>query len=476
MPCPAPHEHMLPGAGFRTHGGGAMPPHHLMLPSDVVTMQPIGARPRNHNSNKPHTKQSLNVHSVQQTHNQHAKSPGKSPPSSAMWDQHKETMQGSISHKNAKSCSSTVSDHLTQMLSPQEAGSSCQRQLEFGAIPKKRLPHKSPPDYFDHHAMSAPELELLAGDSSTEVPDKSKTSRSASPKVIITKKSSSQGYVEPGPTSWLMTSSAKSVISQDTDSDNSSPDIDKILHKTLGNQIDPMTPGEIQAYLADLCLSQGARHNARTDVTHATSTANKISKSPSTHIYSTSPVFQKHFLDVLKQLSQDSVSVSDDDSLELSPDNRSHPSQCKNVSSNGQYKPEGDTNQRNGVTSQSNIKNHTVTSQANTASNCVKFEVGGELPQDEVFSLNGYHPQSKSPLIVSDRTASSPTAERHSTSTCITSDKDLSHPFISKSISAPGDYPLSSAATLESSGVKRANSLLKSVIRKELVYQLHDEV
>ena len=125
---------------------------------------------------------------------------------------------------------------------------SFQKPSDFGAIPKRKA-HKSPPtDYFDHHAMSAPELETLAD---LDPPMIEKSSSGSSRKVIVTKKVQDREIPIWG---------SPSVINKDsTDSDTSSPDIDKLLYKTLGSKPEPMTPEEMEDYLSKLCTGSKAR-------------------------------------------------------------------------------------------------------------------------------------------------------------------------------------------------------------------------
>jgi len=124
---------------------------------------------------------------------------------------------------------------------------------QTGAIPK-RLPCKTPPPTFYESdcASSAPELDLLA--KNQEISDAKSgpsASENTSPRVIITQKIPTQVYYGKEKINWIL----KNVINNgsSTDSDSSSPDIDRYLNKTLANRLEPLSPAEMEDYLETLC-------------------------------------------------------------------------------------------------------------------------------------------------------------------------------------------------------------------------------
>ncbi len=122
-----------------------------------------------------------------------------------------------------------------------------------GAIPKCLPSRKSPPESCydrNRHTKSVPDLDMFG-----EPP--ASASQAPSPKVIVTKKSSPQAYYGKDRSNWFL----QNVLGKDsgTDSDGSSPDIDRYLNKTLVNRLEPLSPQEMESYLAGLCTTKSKR-------------------------------------------------------------------------------------------------------------------------------------------------------------------------------------------------------------------------
>ena len=164
---------------------------------------------------------------------------------------------------------------------------------DTGAVPKRgptltrKYPQKSQPDFSDQHALSAPEFDPLPATSQQQqqqpqVKSQTKLSNNhllgqdeekmaSSPKVIITHKNPVHNYyTKDMPVAWAVLGSRDS-----TDSDNSSPEIDRILNKTLARQLEPLSPQEMDTYLSNLCGKRPGHqhHSQQKDV--ALSPANK---------------------------------------------------------------------------------------------------------------------------------------------------------------------------------------------------------
>ena len=122
-----------------------------------------------------------------------------------------------------------------------------------GAIPK-RPPCKSPPPppafYESDCASSAPELDSLSPEHDDAIPQAT-TSDATSPKVILTQKAPHPAYYGKEKVNWVL----RNIVSNNssTDSDSSSPDIDRFLNKNLANRLEPLSPAEMENYLKKLC-------------------------------------------------------------------------------------------------------------------------------------------------------------------------------------------------------------------------------
>lgn len=145
----------------------------------------------------------------------------------------------------------------TGRLSPGDAAAAvCGK--DSGAVPKRPLsrkyPQKPQPDFSDEHAQSAPELDSMSsapqtpsclGNSCTK---NCNESMSSSPKVILTQRTAIPNLFTRDLTVAWATMSRES-----TDSDTSSPEIDRLLSKTLARQTEPLSPAEMDAYMNIMC-------------------------------------------------------------------------------------------------------------------------------------------------------------------------------------------------------------------------------
>ena len=125
-------------------------------------------------------------------------------------------------------------------------------QKKTGAIPKKLSHNKSSPA-LPLETHSAPDLDIF----NTELESASShvKSMSKSPKVLFTKKSPGQAYYHKDDAKWFLNAAS---CSDSADSDQSSPEIDKYL-KNMKTKADPLSPEEIQSYLASLSIRNRKR-------------------------------------------------------------------------------------------------------------------------------------------------------------------------------------------------------------------------
>ena len=330
--------------------------------------------------------------------------------------------------------------HQQHNKTPQERGAlSFQKSNEFGAISKCKTHKSAPLDYFDKHAMSAPELDTISQ------PGEKKNVQSTSPKVIITKKSiAGQNNLDLDMPTWG-SPSYLSVISKDnTDSDTSSPDIDKFLNKTLGSKPELMTPQEMETYLSRLCISRSHTKQA-SPTEQLTPGEQKVWQPKSTD--------NSHTCTLLKTVSG-AVDVEftskADQTCAKSPNRVASPKSWLTLKLEHKDKVKfslGPDNDETKEWEQQLQKEQQGTTNA-VSTTCVQ---------------NGHAPLSpESPIAVHDRTASSP-----SNSYCPPTATFKLH----KSISVPaGLTPGSMAPAL--TGVGRASSLLKSVMRRDATQQL----
>lgn len=120
-------------------------------------------------------------------------------------------------------------------------------QKESGAIPKKSVPKKSSPSWSveQQHAKCAPDVDVYH----CGVQPKTKVVAD-SPKVLLTKTSPSLAFYQRDELWWGNKGSRDS-----TDSDQSSPEIDRYL-KDMRSRVEPLSPEEIQTYLASLSVKR----------------------------------------------------------------------------------------------------------------------------------------------------------------------------------------------------------------------------
>ena len=125
-------------------------------------------------------------------------------------------------------------------------------QKKTGAIPKKLSHNKSSPA-LPLETHSAPDLDIF--NSELESASNYVKSTSKSPKVLFTKKSPSQAYYHKEDAKWFFNAAS---CSDSADSDQSSPEIDKYL-RNMKTEADPLSPEEIQSYLASLSIKNRKR-------------------------------------------------------------------------------------------------------------------------------------------------------------------------------------------------------------------------
>ena len=125
-------------------------------------------------------------------------------------------------------------------------------QKKTGAIPKKLSHNKSSPA-LPLETHSAPDLDIF--NSELESASNYVKSTSKSPKVLFTKKSPGQAYYHKEDAKWFLNAAS---CSDSADSDQSSPEIDKYL-KNMKTKADPLSPEEIQSYLASLSIKNRKR-------------------------------------------------------------------------------------------------------------------------------------------------------------------------------------------------------------------------
>jgi len=121
------------------------------------------------------------------------------------------------------------------------------KQINTGAIPKRYM-HKSPPTWgYKCHSLATPTLEPMSRSPELggELP--------AVPKVLMSKRPPSQTYYQRDERKWVVNKSNK-----DSDSDHSSPEIDHYL-KNIRTNLEPLSPEEIQTYLASLSIDGRSR-------------------------------------------------------------------------------------------------------------------------------------------------------------------------------------------------------------------------
>ena len=122
-----------------------------------------------------------------------------------------------------------------------------QKGKHTGAIPKRYM-HKSPPTWgYKCHSLATPSLEPMSRSPELggELP--------AVPKVLMSKKSPTQMYYQRDDRKWVV-----SKPSKESDSDHSSPEIDHYL-KNIRTNLEPLSPEEIQTYLASLSIDGRSR-------------------------------------------------------------------------------------------------------------------------------------------------------------------------------------------------------------------------
>lgn len=394
------------------------------------------------------------------------------------------TLQQQQQQQQRESPSPTHDMHHQRKARLDRPNTSFQKSTDFGAIPKRKAHRSPPPDYFDHHAMSAPELDTLTH---TE-PGKHKAVNS---KVITNKKGTRHSPVDQDPL-WG-SPSYSSVISKDsTDSDTSSPDIDKLLNKTLGSKPEPMTPEEMEDYLSRLCISRTrtkqpspteqltrAEQKAwrlTTSVTDAKTVHAKLSPDHCLSTPSQSVNYKDGASDFYKSpCSHKLINSSDEEHRVITHNKISSPvepaMQCRQTQTPlyRALSPKSWLSQR--------------------LEDKVKFSIGPKEEEDDTSKLylqdeldseaksvqNGHNSHvatvpPESPR-VSSQTAVSPRDRHLPSSTDQTSGSVHSRPPFHKSISDP--VPLSpSNLTTVAPGSNRASNLLKSVMRRDLAQQL----
>ncbi len=119
---------------------------------------------------------------------------------------------------------------------------------QTGAIPKKKFTRQASPASLSLDTHSAPGLDIFHPDLGLGVPK--------SPKVLFSKKSPGQGYYHKDDGRWRLNAAS---CSDSADSDQSSPEIDKYLKNMKQPSADPLSPEDIQNYLASLSIRNRKR-------------------------------------------------------------------------------------------------------------------------------------------------------------------------------------------------------------------------
>ena len=146
-----------------------------------------------------------------------------------------------------------VAAAIAEQSSPlRDESSYLELQKQTGAIPKKLSHNKSSPA-LPVETHSAPDLDIFNAELGCTSGFTSKTSKS--PKVLFTKKSPGQAYFHKDDPKWFLNTAS---CSDSADSDQSSPEIDKYL-KNMKTKADPLSPEEIQSYLASLSIRNRKR-------------------------------------------------------------------------------------------------------------------------------------------------------------------------------------------------------------------------